>query len=756
MVKAAHTRSQALKNNVEKNNSYDNKNCAFSVLVQSLASTSAIVGNQVFQISKKDEVEIAASELNVRNRCFLVYDEEKCLKFYKANKEIILQTALAVFTNPVTSKCSNLEVNIKKRGGFKKNETKITVIKNDFKSFKECQPILSSKGKRGVLEEKENEMEKQRPTKKAYNIKGVSLKTIDTNFGNFNNKKNNDKQKNTSSIRPDKRTNLDLTKAEASHVFSSTRRINPKKSLFYAGATFWQRKYKPGSDILFRWSEVIGWDENPNSRQVSKLIKPDEPKNSKVFFLPVSFRELAEKLLVEFKPLLVCNTLVKNNKRCGGGARVKERIIRPMNDRPKDYEMLIKTFDDCLDILLPVSSNKNCSVYTNSTVNVYRRKFRRYCLYCFTLYALNAEKHSDFISPITFNFFNFFSYLYTHGKGMDSSSFLNTECFLYNHIFKPLSSASPALSAKQLKDLDYAILRGGKAAVRDFGSPVKTSLHTRSLVSYLCYAETMIASMSSLIALGQRNTKSNPFALTGIIYDRCKRSLERWCDSIIFIFFTFVLFHRFSAVKRVTLEHALRLVLGQTHLHTNKVKASKLVKFSKKILVEKEEVLNIKNLDVPDNNMERDQNDDNNDNNDGFIEAASNLTISHPHLLGLPYAIQSSMGIPVSQLNPLIASGNGITSAENFLHHNNNNNIDNNKVYKMGIEIPGVPKPPPNAQTIGQIGMFENLISTMLDKYNGEGVFNKMIEKTKDFFINNISYENTNGQLPLSIKKIHR
>merc|ERR1712035_290681 len=93
--------------------------------------------------------------------------------------------------------------------------------------------------------------------------------------------------------------------------------------------------------------------------------------------------------------------------------KVSEAPLNPKVDSAMKYNTIIEKFDFCLDALLSIGKN---NIFTKSTVEQYRGKFRRYLVFCFAFYALNRERHADAITPLPFNFFNLFSYMYCHGK----------------------------------------------------------------------------------------------------------------------------------------------------------------------------------------------------------------------------------------------------------------------------------------------------------------------------------------------------
>nr|BDT63397.1 MAG: wsv433-like protein [Sesarmops intermedium nimavirus]GBG35602.1 wsv433-like protein [Sesarmops intermedium nimavirus] len=659
IVSAAKDRSEALKANTCRNNFYDEKDAIFNNLKCSMDDIcpAAVIGNNVFRASKRNEVDTAMEELEIKKKCDIIYDEKECIKYFNEHKPVLLQMAMQFFSRANTAKCSGLDVSIK--CGANKFTNKVLI-----------------KRKSG------NEEKVSSPSITIFEVKSVPRRAIEKNFAPVSS---------TSELKPTDRIDLDVTKAEASHVFSTLRRLDVKRPLYFAGKTFYQRK--PTHDNKFRWTEVVGWDETEASKMAVKAINPTVDD---LFVLPSSFKRITVKLMEKYKHLLIRNTNVKKKR---GYYKVSDALMNPKIDSAMENKEILKRFDGCLDALLTLGKS---SAFTKSTVDQYRSKFRRYLVFCFAFYALNMEKHSNSVTPLPFNFFNLFSYMYCHGRELHASSFLATLTFIQNHIFNPMSTAAPAISAKRLLDIDFAVMKGGKAAgIRDFGSPVKTSLHTRTLVSFLGFAEMAMGVMSGMLG---------DFRLSETLRIRVVNSLERWCDAIIFIFFTFVMFHRFSGVKKVSLESALRLVMGQTHAHTNKVRATKRIRFSlnNQTEPEKNEIKCFKREDFREEDVD-----------------ASALTLSHPHLLGLPYAVQAALGIPVSKINPLMTANSGGVGGDG-----------GGKKYRLGSLLGVVSEElggefPEDGETAGNLGMFENFVDKIIDDYYTSGSFSEIIRKMK-------------------------
>ena len=674
IVLAAKERSEALLANSVRNKHYDKKDNYFNRLKCAVAPTvpTAVIGNNVRKASKRNELDTAVRELDVKNKCAMVYDEKTSLEYFATHETVILQMAVRFFSRHNNTKCNGISVSVK--ADISNRCTSKVVVKND-----SCSTT----------------------TTQVFEIQGIPKEVMENNFALS-------KDLPTSSMKPTDRINLDTTKAEASHVFSTLHRLDPKRKLFFTRGTFYQRKQTFSNK--FRWTEVVGWEESEASRQIVKSIKPSPDD---IFFLPVSFQDLTDQLTEKYSDILHRNTTGKNKR---SYYRAERKLVNPQIDAAREYKEIVGDMDRCLDVLLALGKNK---FFTKSTVNQYRSKFRRYLVFCFAFYALNRERHANVITPLPFNFFNLFSYMYCHGKKLHSSSFLTTLTFLQNHLFATMSTAAPAVSAKRLLDVDFSVMRGGKGGsnVREFGSPVKTSLHTRTLVSFLGYAEMAMGSTAALLTgTGRR--------LSSTLAERVANSLERWCDAIIFVFFTFILFHRFSGVKRVSLESALRLIMGQTHAHTNKVRAVKRIRIENKGEEGGNEGGGVCG-------------------NEGCAtqgQKETGITLSHPHLLGLPFSVQAAIGIPVSKINPLMTACSGGVDI-----------FDSGKKYVLG-DVLGVTdtlekKFPCDGEAAGHLGMFENLVKEMIDDYYGDGSFSTMVSHTKKTMENNAPYNTSSGLL---------
>nr|BDT63082.1 MAG: wsv433-like protein [Sicyonia whispovirus] len=683
IVTAARDRSEALKENRLRNASYDRKEDLFGRLRCAETSLNAVIGNNVQRASKRNELDTAVRELDVKNKCAVVYDENKCLEFLERHETVLLQMAVQYFSRANSTKCSGVDITVS--GGPDKFSNRIVVRGGAVGSGG-----TGSRAAEGQARLASTSVARG-PGIAVYEVKGLPKTVLEKNFVR---NPPVPASRDYRHIKPTDRVNLDVTKAEASHVFSTLRRLDPRRPLYYAGRTFYQRKRT--CEGKFRWTEVVGWDESKESKVAVRAIGPSAADR---FVLPESFNRLADQLLERYK-----GALIKTSVGAGPSRRkyyrTQEMKIDPRVDAPIECADVERTFDSCLDVLLALGKN---SAYTKSTVKLYRGKFRRYLVFCFAFYTLNRKRHADATSPLPFNFLNLFSYMYCHGPDLHASSFLSTLTFLNNHVFDPIAGAAPAASAKRLLDVDFSVLRGGKgASVRDFGSAVKTSIHTRTLVSFLGYAEMAMGVTVSLL-VGNEVRPSDTLA------DRISQSLERWCDSILFVFFTFVLFHRFSAVKRVSLDSALRLVMGQTHAHTNKVRASKLVKIS--------------GGRVPALSSTPAHGDGEGKRLRRLEDVESAVILSHPHLLGLPFGVQAALGIPISKINPLMAPGSGgITpvGGKRYLLGNTTGVFD-----RLAPLMPG------DGKAAGNVGMFENLVKDMIDRYYGAGTFSALVDETK-------------------------
>ena len=689
VVEAAKERSILLKENFERNSSFSEKDDKFSGISNHIYKISATsLGNQIYHVAKRAEIDSAIAELDVKNKCFLVFDEEKCIEFINKHETVILQIAFQIFSR-------NLSIY------RKKTQTEVVkVVKSDYAKCNKLTFVTRDENEKERLIGERDENAAKNKTVREFTTRGVDPSVMTRILM----KKTCDE----GHVRPEERVSLDLTHSGASYVFTTLRRLDKEQPVYYALGTLWQKKYHKTNTKKYRMVEVVGWNENPDSKKAAHVCDIGNTQN--ILFLPHSFKQLASKLLSNYRRLLVKNA---RDKRCP--SKLKERAINPQLDNYVEYTQVNKIIDNTMDVMLSMTTGN--SVFTKLTVANYKRKFKRYTLFCFAMYIINSRNHGTAVSPLPYNFFNFFAYMYTNGPDVYASSYISIMNFLHVHLFNLVSSAAPAVSVKRLVDIDSTVLKGGKAAVRDFGSPVKTSIHTRTMVSFLGFAENMLR--LNVTILKDMDIDPNNKHL-----EKSALSLERWCDAILFVFFTFVLFHRFSMVKKINLDECIRLVLGQAHLHVNKARASKLVRMAKagslfaKYIVDEHVVCFKTNMDEKNTKMDN----------------LASSTISYPHLLGLPFAIQRALGLPIDRLSRLVALGRANTA------NTGECTIDKTKVVEsafeecasllnFGINIPNIPIPPGDA--IASIGMFNNLVSDAFDEFYGQDSFASIINATK-------------------------
>ena len=716
LVEAAKERTELIKENFERNSSFSEKDDKFSGISNHIYKISASsLGNQIYRVAKRAEIDSAIAELDVKNKCFLVFDEEKCIEFINEHKTVLLQIAFQTFSRNLSIYSKKTQTKVVKvvKSDYANNCNKLTFVTRD---ENEKQKLI---GGRGIIDENGEETENK--IVREFTTRGVHPSVMTRILMK---KVADDEDEEEQHIRPEERVSLDLTHSAASYVFSTLRRLDKKQPVYYALGTLWQKKYHKTNTKKYRMVEVVGWDEDIGSKKATAKVCGIGNKQN-ILFLPHSFQQLASKLLSSYRRLLVKNA---RDKRCP--SKLRERAINPQLDNPLEYAEVHKVIDDTLDVMLSMSPE---SVFANSTVTNYRRKFKRYTLFCFAMYIINNCNHGNAVSPLSYNFFNFFSYLYANGPDVYASSYISIMNFLYIHLFNLVSSAAPAVSVKRLLDIDSTVLKGGKASIRDFGSPVKTSIHTRTMVSFLGLTENMLRLNMSIL----RETGIDP---NNKYLKKSALSLERWCDAILFVFFTFVLFHRFSMVKKINLEECLRLVLGQAHLHVNKARASKLVRMAKagslfaKYTVDEHVVCFKTDMDMGGECCDKQEEEEKETKKPSGNLAPS--TVSHPHLLGLPFAIQRALGLPIDHLSPLVALGHANTA------NTGECTIDKTKVVesafaecvsllKFGINIPNIPGPPSNGGAIASIDMFENLVSDAFDRFYGKNSFVSIVNATK-------------------------
>ena len=661
-------------------------------LASTLTKPDSIVGNHALRVARRDATDAALKALDLRGRCRLVYDEEYCLTFVRKHERVILREAVHAF-NRSASAARSRGPRVRVRDRREKYVSKIEVATRPEKSLgvlpeeRAAEKELNNVGLRGVL--LPGRADAPQSSTASISVSGVDAKSAAAAFETHSPPRGS-----SPAVHPERRKDLDLASSEGAHVFLTLRRHDPTKPVAYANGTFWQRTGPGGS-----WTDIVGWEASSNKSLAAEFVKLDA--DTAAFVLPASFRQLAVALLGRFRKTLVKSTLPRSRSGVVAIAASppcrSERLIRPSRDTPLALRGLYEEFDRCLDVLL--AAYRDCKISV-STLAVYRRKFRRYLLFSFSLYLLNRDLHQDRVTPLPFNFFNAFAYMYCHEPGMRSGSYLNTLCFLNNYVFKPCGDAGgPAASMKRLVDRDYAFLRGGKAATREFGSPAKTSVHTRTVVSFLAFAEMAVGALCHLLSLpsGREEGKAG---------QRVRSTLERLCDGIVFVFFTFVFFHRFGGVKGLDARSALRLALGQPHFHTSKAKAARLVKTG-----------------AADAKSEYDLS------GKSASTRLSGMSVSHPHLLGLPFGVQARLGVPVGELHPLVAAGKAAVASTRT--GTDPATFPPGTRYALGFDLAAPPPPAPDCAA-GELGMFENVVSDVLDGCYGAGFTLELARATEN------------------------
>ena len=268
LVQASKSRHEALKANNVANKAYDEKDVVFANLKKScMAGPTAAIGNNVYRASQRNEVDTAVLELGIKKKCDIVYDEAACLKFYNAHTPVLTQMAVQYFSRRSTAKCSSVDVSIQNNSGISR------IIVRDKKPTVLDVSGEQRLGRRGILLPTSSDAvtasSGQAPSTStaSFDIKGVPMRVLEKNFVPIT-------ATQAETLMPCERSNLDVTKAEASHVFSTLRRIDIRRPLYFAGNTFWQRKpINPGSDKT-RWSEVVGWNEKKNIGANRKSCPP--------------------------------------------------------------------------------------------------------------------------------------------------------------------------------------------------------------------------------------------------------------------------------------------------------------------------------------------------------------------------------------------------------------------------------------------------------------------------------------------------
>lgn len=742
VVGAVTKRTKLIKENFNPNQKFSNKDNKFSGIsneIEKISSTT--IGNQIYSVAKRAELDAAVAELDVQARCFLAFNEGKCIEFLEKNMTVILQIAFNMFSRNITIQNRKSITKITKVvEGANQKQNRITVVtRNENEKTKLV-------GGKGILQDECDAGEEDDvTTKRVFNARGVKTAVISSVVGASKKtcSENDNKRKAAQEeLRPEERSALDLSNSASSYVFTTLRRLDPEKPVYLALKTLWQKKYHITQNNKFRWTNVVGWDEDPQSKVIIKNVKMGE---ANIFFFPSSFKQLAAELLRRHKTLLVRHTRQRNRP-----SELKKRTINPSVDSPQQYLDVMAQFDECLSVLLSMSPE---SAFTKKTIDIYQRKYRRYSVFCLALYILNRSKHGSAVSPLPYNFFNLFAFMYANGRDMHPTTYLSTINFLYVHLFNLVASSPPAQEVKRLLDIDSTIMKGGKGAIRDFGSPVKTSIHTRTVVSYLGFVENMMRLNYKLLVIMEGT--SNKYI------EKCAISMERWCDSVLFVFFTFVLFHRFSGIKKVNLEECLQLVLGKTHIHTNKMRAVRLVRMVKNGSLLAKEAMDKKVICFR-KDIEFQSDDEEGTGNKTKVTNNIDIPVSHPHLLGLPYSIQRALGLPVGLLNPLVSinnvsvgtTGNPMPACD--VDQSKESTFREKEKKRFGIDIPNIPEHvvPENAAvytndfaSVGHIDMFENLISDNFDSFYGKGMFNTVVEGTMKAMTESNPFGGPDGRL---------
>nr|BDV49942.1 MAG: wsv433-like protein [Metapenaeopsis lamellata majanivirus] len=665
-----------------------NKHNAFAGLFNKVSNVNKqeIIGNTIYQTTKKQELDAIIKSIDLSKRCSIIFDENECKKFVDENKKIILCTAYSLFKKNVATKLRGYNVKVKKinhgwNSDLSDRKTGINLNNNN----------LNIPQSEITLEEIQNKNES-----KTFFIEGVKHSDLVTNFA-LDESTSTSKRIQTEKLKdnmlpPEKRRRLDVTTAKPSFIFTQLVRVDNKKPLYRKNQTFWQfHQLQP--------IEVVGWEEPKPIPGLNVMIDPITDR----FYLPHSFQNMAKLLLVFFRGYLLRytkkgKTRYQKRKQHVGDIVDDMRVLHPHKDMPTEYKHLITLLDNCLMTLLSIHTD----VLSESSTDIYRQKFRRYCIYSFCMYLINSTFHNQSVSPLPYNYFNLYSYMYAHGPNIRTTSFLNTLCFLNNNIFK-LYRGPVTESVQRLVDTDYTLLKGGKSVTHTFGSPSKTSIHTRTLVSFMMYSEYMIRVLCELLHKIQQLTYREKY---NIIIDKIKQNLSRICESVLFVFFSFVFFHRVSTIRQLTNWSALRLILGQPHIHDSKSKAR-----SNKNNTNNEKNKFIKTIK---------------------IENSSGLFFSHAHVLGLPFGIQIRLGVPLETINPFLVSVKNEESISLGLMSEINDtcyiNTNNNTCIMCGIDIP-LPPPPPKG-CCSKLVMFDNIFSEQLNEYyNNESMINDLTNK---------------------------
>nr|GBG35413.1 wsv433-like protein [Marsupenaeus japonicus endogenous nimavirus] len=686
---------------------------AFSSLCNFQKSQS-ITGNIIHNVAKKQELDTIIQSIDLNKRCAIIFDEKECKTFIEKNKKVILCTAYNMFKKNITTKLKNYTVKIKKLNSIDNEET----ASNNCESTAVCRRRnhrtsgINLSSRKDVQKSEivlEND-QRENGSSYGFRVDGMKYTDLMTNFvkeNNFSSNKRIQKEMlQDEKLPPEKRQRLDLTTAKNSIVFSQLRRMDHTKPLYRKNKTFWQFDHSSQRDPV----EVVGWYEPKPIPEFKIIINEAVDK----FYLPHSFQHMAKLLMNFFRGYLVQHTSNYKRKNKLDSISSNMRVLIPQKDMSSEYKHLTETLDNCLMTLISVHTD----VLSDTSTEIYRQKFRRYCIFSFCIYLLNAPLHAQYLSPLPYNYFNFYSYLFAHGPELKTTSFLNTMCFLNNNIFK-LYRGPATESVQRLIDLDYAFLKGGKSITHSFGSPSKTSIHTRTLVSFMMYSEYMMRVFQQLLEKINQADNNEKYKSIEI---KTKQNLSRLCEGVLFIFFSFVFFHRISAIRQLTNWSALRLILGQPHLHDSKSKAKTVTRVD-------ETATNCVKIGSEENFMSTTKSTHSN-----------GLFFSHAHILGLPYGIQSRLGVPLEKINPILLSSSlsssstkpetqspslGIVSqisddgsfvlSLNNDNDNNNNNNNHDNIIMCGIDLP-LPPPPPEGYC-SKLVKFDNIFSEQLNEY---------------------------------------
>ncbi|KAK8383400.1 hypothetical protein O3P69_019053 [Scylla paramamosain] len=165
IVEASKERSNIIKENIERNSAFSEKDDKFSGISNHIYKLSASsTGNQIYRVAKRAEIDSAISELDVKNSstcvqlvfncstcvqlcstCVeLVFNEEKCIEFNNEHKTVILQIACQIFSRSLSiySKKTQTEVVKVVKSDYAKCN-KLTFVTRD---ENEKQKLISGRG----------------------------------------------------------------------------------------------------------------------------------------------------------------------------------------------------------------------------------------------------------------------------------------------------------------------------------------------------------------------------------------------------------------------------------------------------------------------------------------------------------------------------------------------------------------------------------------------------------------------------------